>query len=198
MLFQIYFLVSTHDKSSGPRFYVNHSAVDLTSAQNIGPTKTVTNDTMPSRAYSYCGSDLLATIKVRCWRVHNIKLPGGPHPLQEHSHSLFILSDSLSNELPERFCVVLLAEQPVPTMASNNVNGLDGYSEAKPSDAVIKELKSQVKGEIIVKGDASEVDYKAAIHRWNEGFIQEAVSRTPLACLLRPFLRVYTGSHCVR
>ena len=65
-------------------------------------------------------------------------------------------------------------------MAHNGVNDLNGFAESKPSDIAIRELKSQVKGEVIVKGEVSELNYKAAIHRWNEAFIQEAVSLNTL------------------
>ena len=40
----------------------------------------------------------------------------------------------------------------------------------------IQDLKSQVKGEVLVKGEVPEDAYRAAIHRWNEAYITEAVS----------------------
>jgi hypothetical protein len=43
-------------------------------------------------------------------------------------------------------------------------------------ESAIRELKSAVKGEILIKGEASDEAYGAAIHRFNEGTIQEAVS----------------------
>ena len=42
----------------------------------------------------------------------------------------------------------------------------------------IQDLKSKVKSEVLVKGEASEDAYRAAIHRWNEAYITEAVSHS--------------------
>lgn len=40
----------------------------------------------------------------------------------------------------------------------------------------IQDLKSQVKGEVLVKGEVPDDAYRAAIHRWNEAYITEAGS----------------------
>jgi len=42
----------------------------------------------------------------------------------------------------------------------------------------IQDLKSKVKSEVLVKGEASEDAYWVAIHRWNEAYITEAVSHS--------------------
>jgi len=39
----------------------------------------------------------------------------------------------------------------------------------------IKDLKSLLKCEVLVKGEVPEDAYRAAIHRWNEAYITEAV-----------------------
>jgi hypothetical protein len=43
-------------------------------------------------------------------------------------------------------------------------------------ESAIQELKAAVKGEVIIRGDAPEKVYRAAIDRWNKAWIQEAVS----------------------
>lgn len=43
-------------------------------------------------------------------------------------------------------------------------------------ESAIQELKAAVKGEVIIRGDAPEEVYRAAIDRWNKAWIQEAVS----------------------
>jgi hypothetical protein len=43
----------------------------------------------------------------------------------------------------------------------------------------VQDLKSKVKGEVLVKGEASEEIYRTAIHRWNEAYITEAVCFHP-------------------
>ena len=43
-------------------------------------------------------------------------------------------------------------------------------------ESAIKKLKSMVKCEVLVKGEASEETYLAAIDRFSKGRIQEAVS----------------------
>ena len=43
-------------------------------------------------------------------------------------------------------------------------------------EQAIKQLKSAVKCEVIIKGEASEGEYLAAVDRWNKGRIEEAVS----------------------
>lgn len=46
-------------------------------------------------------------------------------------------------------------------------------------DSAIKDLKSSIKGEVIVKGEAADDIYRDAIDRWNKVWVQEAV-RPPL------------------
>jgi hypothetical protein len=43
-------------------------------------------------------------------------------------------------------------------------------------ESAIKELKSAVKCDVLIKGEAGEEAYHAAIDRFNKGGIQEAVS----------------------
>jgi hypothetical protein len=43
----------------------------------------------------------------------------------------------------------------------------------------VQDLKSKVKGEVLVKGEASKGIYRTAIHRWNEAYITEAVCFHP-------------------
>ena len=42
--------------------------------------------------------------------------------------------------------------------------------------AAIQELKTAVQGEVLIKGEAPDEVYRAAIDRWNKACIQEAVS----------------------
>lgn len=44
------------------------------------------------------------------------------------------------------------------------------------SEAAIQQIKSSVKGEVIVKGEAAEDVYRNAIDRFNKAGIKEAVS----------------------
>lgn len=41
----------------------------------------------------------------------------------------------------------------------------------------LQALKDSVKGQVIIKGEASKEDYEAAIKRWNEVYIAEAVRK---------------------
>jgi hypothetical protein len=46
-------------------------------------------------------------------------------------------------------------------------------------DVAIQELKATVHGEVIIKGEAPEEVYRAALDRWNKAWIQEAVGYLP-------------------
>lgn len=68
-----------------------------------------------------------------------------------------------------------------------NISVLNKKGEILPQ-AAIKELKA-FKSELVIKGEASEEVYRAAIHRWNEAYIEESVchpsSRAPVFRCLR-------------
>jgi FAD/FMN-containing dehydrogenase len=74
-------------------------------------------------------------------------------------------------------------------MGSNarDIKILDRKQQLLPEIA-IQELKLSVKGEVIVKGEAPDDVYRAALDRWNKAWIQEAVSHLlglpALPCLL--------------
>jgi hypothetical protein len=57
-------------------------------------------------------------------------------------------------------------QKPVPVLRKNG--------EVLPLTA-IQDLKATIKGNVLVKGEASEEDYRVAIHRFNEAYITEAV-----------------------
>lgn len=91
----------------------------------------------------------------------------------------FLLSNSSNSEPPVLFhcsysCVSEMASLQVPP-ASAQPQIVRQNGEVLPPTA-ISDLKSKVKSEVLVKGEATEDAYRAAIHRWNEAFITEAVS----------------------
>jgi hypothetical protein len=58
---------------------------------------------------------------------------------------------------------------------SQDIKILDRKQHLLPESA-IQELKAAVKGEVVIKGEASDEVYRAALDRWNKAWIQEAVS----------------------
>ena len=43
-------------------------------------------------------------------------------------------------------------------------------------DKAVQDLKANIAGEVLVRGEAPEETYRSAVHRWNEAYIEEAVS----------------------
>jgi hypothetical protein len=68
-----------------------------------------------------------------------------------------------------------MASLEVPAASAPQIIRKNG--EVLPLTA-IQDLKSKVKSGVLVKGEASEDAYQAAIHRWNEAYIMEAVSHS--------------------
>lgn len=67
-----------------------------------------------------------------------------------------------------------MASLQVPA-ASAQTKILLKNGEPLPPEA-IEDLKSVLKCEILIKGEVPEEAYRAAIHRWNEAYITEAVN----------------------
>ncbi len=64
-------------------------------------------------------------------------------------------------------------------------------------ETAIQELKAAVRGEVIIKGEAPDEVYRAALDRWNKAWIQEAVSYLPSFCALNPVINCLPGNYCV-
>jgi hypothetical protein len=50
-----------------------------------------------------------------------------------------------------------------------------GNNGESPPKTAIKDLKAAVNSEVLLKGEADEEAYRAAIDRWNKGSVKEAV-----------------------
>ena len=83
-------------------------------------------------------------------------------------------------------------------MGSNaqDIKLLNRTQQILPENA-IRELKAAVEGEVIVRGEAPEEVYRAALDRWNKAWIQEAASLHLDHRAMKWVIDCSLGSHCI-
>lgn len=79
---------------------------------------------------------------------------------------------------------------------AQDIKILSRKKELLPETA-IQELKVAVKGEVLIKGEAPDEAYRAALDRWNKAWIQEAVKTDPQDFVLRNYADYLPGHHCI-